>query len=161
MPEVVVMEADLANPLHQEAIVMLINAYACDAMGGGRPLPEQVRTALIPGLRQHPTTLVLLAWSGPQPVGIAVCFGGFSTFAARPLLNIHDLAVLPTYRRQGVGRLLLEHAAAKARALGGCKLTLEVRADNGTARQLYERSGFGPMAYASEATQTLFLEKPL
>ena len=161
MSEVVVIEADLANPLHQEAIVTLINAYACDAMGGGRPLPEPVRTALIPGLQRHPTTLVLLAWSGPQAVGIAVCFTGFSTFAARPLLNIHDLAVLPAYRRQGIGQLLLAQAAAKARALGGCKLTLEVRADNATARQLYERSGFGAMAYAGGATQTLFLEKLL
>lgn len=161
MSEVVVMEADLANPLHQEAIVTLLNAYACDPMGGGRPLPEPVRMALIPGLQRHPTTLLWLAWSGPQPVGIAVCFVGFSTFAARPLLNVHDLAVLPDYRRQGIGRMLLEQAAARARALGGCKLTLEVRADNATARQLYARSGFGPMAYAGGTTQTLFLEKLL
>jgi ribosomal protein S18 acetylase RimI-like enzyme len=161
MSDVVVVEADLANPQHQEAILTLLGAYACDPMGGGRALPEEVRAALLPGLRQHPTTLVFLACCDAQPAGIAVCFVGFSTFAARPLLNIHDLAVLPAYRRQGVGQLLLEHVAAKARLLGGCKLTLEVREDNATARRLYERGGFGHMAYAGGATRVLFLEKLL
>ena len=158
---VVVVEADLAHARHQEAIVMLLNAYASDPMGGGRGLSEEVQAGLIPGLQRHPTTVIFLAWCGPQPVGIAVCFIGFSTFAARPLLNIHDLAVLPAYRRQGVGRLLVEHVATKARALGGCKLTLEVREDNAVARQLYAHCGFGAIAYADGATPVLFLEKPL
>src|SRR5262245_5275866 len=99
-------------------------------MGVGKALPEEVRRGLIPGLQRQPTTLVFLAWHGTTPVGIAICFVGFSTFLALPLINIHDLAVLPTYRGQGVGRLLLEQVAAKGGELGCCKLTLEVRADN-------------------------------
>ena len=65
--EVVVIEAELANPQHQEAIVMLLNAYASDPMGGGRALSEDVRAALIPGLQRHPTSMIFLAWCGPQP----------------------------------------------------------------------------------------------
>jgi ribosomal protein S18 acetylase RimI-like enzyme len=156
-----VAEADLGKPEHQEAIVHLVNAYAHDPMGGGAALPEEVRTGLIPGLQQHPTTVVLLAWHQDAPVGIAVCFIGFSTFLARPLLNIHDLAVLPAYRRQGVGRLLLEQAAAKARALGCCKLTLEVRADNQPAQRLYEAVGFDTAASYGGAVRVWFLEKRL
>ena len=45
-------------------------------------------------------------------------FVGFSTFAASPLINIHDLHVEPEWRRQGVARLLLEAVEARARALG-------------------------------------------
>jgi len=37
-----------------------------------------------------------------------VCFRGFSTFAAAPLINVHDLAVVPGFRGQGIGRRLLE-----------------------------------------------------
>lgn len=43
-------------------------------------------------------TLVLLAFVEDEPVGVAVCFFELSTFKTRPLLNIHDLAVLPQYR---------------------------------------------------------------
>jgi GNAT superfamily N-acetyltransferase len=136
----------ISHPQHQDAIVHLIDTYARDPMGGGKALPDEVRTALIPGLQRHPTTVVFLAWHSTTPVGIAVCFVGFSTFLARPLLNIHDLAVIPTYRRHGVGRLLLEQVAPKGTALGCCKLTLEVRADNHSAPGS-EAVGFDNAAY--------------
>jgi ribosomal protein S18 acetylase RimI-like enzyme len=161
MPAVTIIEADLNDAQHQAAIVALIDAYARDPMGGGQGLAEEVRAALIPGLQRHPTTVVFLAWDGETPVGIAVCFVGFSTFLARPLLNIHDLAVLASHRRQGVGRLLLEHVAAKGRALHCCKLTLEVRADNLNAQQLYAAVGFDSAAAYGGAVRVWFLEKRL
>ena len=143
MSEVTVIVADLNDSQHQTAIVQLINAYARDPMGDGQDLPAAVRDRLIPGLQQHPTALVLLAFDAATPVGIAVCFVGFSTFAARPLINIHDLAVIPEYRGRGIGRLLLEGVEAKGHELGCCKLTLEVREDNHRAQHLYHRFGFG------------------
>ena len=158
---IAIVEADLDNPTHQDAIIYLVNAYARDPMGGGQELPEAVRAALIPGLQRHPTTVVFLAWDNEIPVGIAVCFVGFSTFMARPLLNIHDLAVIPAYRRQGVGRLLLERVAAKGQELGCCKLTLEVRADNLAAQRLYEAVGFDNAASYGGAVRVWFLEKRL
>lgn len=36
-----------------------------------------------------------LAYRGTGPIGPAPCFRGFPTFAARPLVNIHDLFVAP------------------------------------------------------------------
>ena len=48
-----------------------------------------------------------------NPVGAAVCFIGFSTFAAKPLINIHDFVVLPAARGKGVGRRLLEAVEKK------------------------------------------------
>jgi ribosomal protein S18 acetylase RimI-like enzyme len=129
-------------------------------MGNGEGLSAEVRDRLIPGLRQHPTTLIYLAFASDEPVGIAVCFVGFSTFAARPLINIHDLAVVPAYRGQGVGRLLLERVESKGRDLGCCKLTLEVRADNHRAQRLYARAGFDDVAL-SQGAGTWFLQKPL
>lgn len=161
MPEIAIIEADLDEPAHQHAIVTLINAYARDPMGAGQDLPAEVQARLVAGLRQHPTTLVLLAYHGATPVGIAVCFQGFSTFAARPLLNIHDLAVLPEYRRQGVGRQLLQQVEAKGRFLGCCKLTLEVREDNHRAQGLYREVGFDNIGFTQGAVRNWFLEKRL
>ena len=161
MSGVTVIEADLNDYHHQTAIVQLINAYARDPMGDGRDLPPAVRDRLIPGLRQHPTALVLLAFDEAIPVGVAVCFVGFSTFAARPLMNIHDLAVISESRGRGIGRLLLEGVEAKGRELGCCKLTLEVRDDNYRAQRLYQRFGFAATSGALGTVRNWFLQKRL
>jgi len=161
VPRVKIVEADLARPEHQRAVVDLVNAYAADPMGNGRPLPAKVRRALVPGLRRHPTTLIFLAQQGGKAIGIAVCFRGFSTFAARPLINIHDLAVSPAYRGQGVGRRLLEAVARKARAMGCCKLTLEVQEKNHKARQVYKAAGFAQAHHRKAAGGALYYVKAL
>lgn len=152
--------ADLSDPLDQASTLALIDAYARDPMGGSHPLPVDVRDRLIDGLRNHPTTLVHLAFEGDEPVGVAVCFLGFSTFAAKPLLNIHDLAVLPNYRGRGIGRQLLAAVEDDARARGCCKLTLEVFESNERARRTYAAAGFGDPVYGQEE-RTLFLSKTL
>jgi GNAT superfamily N-acetyltransferase len=158
---VTVLEAELDRPEHQRAVVDLLDWYAKDPMGNGRPLSDEVKKALLPGLRAHPTSLIFIAYQGEEPVGIAVCFRGFSTFAARPLVNIHDLAVLPDRRGRGIGRLLLQAVERKARSLGCCKLTLEVQEGNRRARAVYEAAGFSRSVYEEEAGPALFLSKPL
>ena len=130
-------------------------------MGNGNPLSAEVRRELIPGLQQHPTTVIFLAYKEDKPIGIAVCFVGFSTFAARPLINISDFAVLPEYRGHGAGQRLLEAVERKARDLGCCKLTLEVQENNHRARQIYESAGFTQAVYEEAAGGVLFFSKPI
>ena len=152
--------ADLADSTDAAAVVDLVNAYALDPLGGGSPLAADVRERLVPGLRAHPTTLVLLAFRDDRPVGVAVCFLGVSTVQGRPLLNVHDLAVLPAARGQGIGRALLAAAEERARERGCGKLTLEVLDDNHRARTLYASFGFADYA-GSTAGPTRFLTKNL
>lgn len=160
MTSVEVHRADYGDPVHCRAILEILDSYASDAVGGGLPLPADVRERLIPSLRDHPTSRVLLGLVGGSPVGLAICFLGLSTFSAQPLLNIHDLAVLPAWRGHGVGRALLVAAEEQARAEGCCKLTLEVQDDNRRARGLYESFGFADFVVGSSAP-TRFLTKPL
>jgi GNAT superfamily N-acetyltransferase len=147
--------ADLADARDADSIAMLLNSYAIEPVGGGKPLPRAVQERLVPALRDIPRALVLLAFADEAAVGIAVCFIGFSTFRARPLLNVHDLAVLPQYRGKGAGRALLEAAEDHARRQGCCRLTLEVLESNAGARALYHRFGF------DDSTISRFLVKPL
>jgi ribosomal protein S18 acetylase RimI-like enzyme len=156
-----IVEADLSREDHQRDVVAMVDAYARDPMGNDGPLPDEVYARLIDGLRRHPTTLIYLAYAGNEAVGIATCFIGFSTFYARPLINIHDLGVVPEYRGRGVGRELLAAIDGKARELGCCKVTLEVLADNVRARAIYERAGFGPAVYGGNTSGTLFYAKVL
>jgi len=160
-PALRIVQADLAMPAHQAAVLKMVDAYSRDPMGDAAPLAAEARTRLIPGLRQHPTTLVFLAFDGEDPVGVAVCFLGFSTFAARPLVNLHDVAVLPTHRGRGVGRGLLAAVEAKARELGCCKLTLEVLDQNQRALRTYAAAGFKRYALQPGAGEAIFLTKPL
>ncbi len=147
-----IVDADFESAAHREGILDVLNSW--------EPLGSDVRDRLVPGLRDHPTTWVLLAVSEGRPVGVAVCFLGFSTFQARPLLNIHDLAVLPEWRGKGIGRALLAHAEDRARRRGCCKLTLEVLDDNARARGLYESFGFSDFVVGDSAP-TRFLTKAL
>ncbi len=142
MSSIQVIEADLENPEHQRAVVDLIDGYAGGPMAGHSPLSPEVRQRLIPELRKQANRLILLALIDGRPVGIAVCFEGFSTFNARPLLNIHDLAVHPGYQQRGVGRRLLDEVERRAQERGCCRVTLEVLEKNDVARRLYRSLGF-------------------
>jgi GNAT superfamily N-acetyltransferase len=153
-------DANYSDPVHARGIVDVLDSYARDPKGGGVPLRPDVRARLVPALREHPTALVLLALADSGPIGVAVCFIGFSTFEARPLVNVHDLAVLPQHRGQGVGRALLAGVEQRARARGCCKLTLEVQDDNEPARRLYARFGFRDFVVGDSGT-TRFLAKSL
>jgi ribosomal protein S18 acetylase RimI-like enzyme len=154
-------EADLADAAHAAGLLAVLDSYASDAMGGGAPLNADVRRRLVPALREQTNALLLLAFSDGAPVGAATCFVGFSTFSARRLLNVHDLAVLPAFRGRGIGRALLVAAEEHALARGCAKLTLEVREDNARARGLYQALGFRDFELAGETHRTFFLCKPL
>ena len=153
---IAIREADLADSAEGAGLVEVLDSYAREPGGQNAPLPADVRARLIPGLRAHPTALPLLAVSGTRIVGAAVCVWGYSTFAARPLLNIHDFVVLPEFRGQGIGRQLLDDVERRARERGCCKLTLEVHESNEGAKRLYREVGFGPWG-----TPTLFVSKAL
>src|SRR5207249_888127 len=136
--------ADLANPSHQQAIIDLLDMYCCDEFGDKKPLTEYARANLIPGLVKHGGARVFLALDGNEPLGVAICMLGFSSFRGKPLINIHDVAVSPAARGQGIGRKLLAAVEEEARKLGCCKVTLEVRSDNVRAMGLYRSVGFKP-----------------
>lgn len=161
MPPVEVRPTDLSQPQQAAAWLDLLDHYARDPMGGGSGLDPAVRQALVPALAGVPHFHSALAWQGDEAVGLINCFAGFSTFAARPLLNIHDIVVRDARRGAGIGQALLAWAEGRARELGCCKLTLEVLSNNRRALAAYERAGFAPYVLDPAAGQALFLQKLL
>ena len=153
--------ADYADPEDAALIVALLDAYARDPMGGGNPLADDVRQRLVPALAAHSGAFSLLAFVGDKVLGLANCMTGFSTFAARPLINIHDMAVLPEARGHGVGKALMRAVESEARRRGACKVTLEVLSGNHVAKGLYAAMGFGDYALGPEAGTAQFWEKKL
>lgn len=153
--------ADYADAADAARMVALLDSYARDPMGGGKPLSDDVRARLVPGLAAHPGAFSLLAFAGDEALGLANCITGFSTFAARPLVNIHDMAVLPEARGRGVGKALMLAVEDEACARGACKITLEVLSGNDMAKGLYAALGYGDYALDPEAGTALFWEKKL
>jgi ribosomal protein S18 acetylase RimI-like enzyme len=143
MNRLIIKECDFNDHAQCQVVISLMNHYMADKMGGHLPVYTSEKAhALIEGLRKHPSKLVLLARFNEEYVGLANCFINFSTFAAKPSLNIHDIVVLQKYRDQGIGRRLMEEIVRKANKIDCCKITLEVREDNASAQALYASCGF-------------------
>ena len=76
---------------------------------------------------------------------------GHVLFAVRgELCHLLDLAVLPEFRRRGVGRRLIAAACDAARRGGAAHVFLEVRSRSAAALRFYESLGFWEMGVKPE-----------
>ncbi|MEZ6065823.1 MAG: GNAT family N-acetyltransferase [Planctomycetaceae bacterium] len=149
--------ADLNTAEDADAVYRLLREYAanlrCPPDAG--PFPD--RQVFITGLRAQPCATVWLASIDGEACGVAVLFETWSTFAARPVINVHDLAVAPAMQGQGIGGRLLDCVVEHATSRDAIKVTLEIAASNEAAERLYRRFGFNDPG--GEATR--FLEHRL
>lgn len=166
MDEVVVRRADLKCPVDGQTIVALLENYAAADSIGSPGLPADVRERVIPGLASRPHALALLAEipgvdDGNVAIGMAICFEVYSTFAAAPIINIHDMMVHSDYRGRRVGRHLMDAAEQVAIERGCCKLTLEVYRNNEPAVRLYRGCGYRSPGEGTPEGECLFFSKKL
>jgi GNAT superfamily N-acetyltransferase len=118
----------------------MIDLYARDPMGQGKPLENAISERIPSLVSDHPTGGALLAEMDGHVVGVAAFFMGYSTFRGGWMFNLHDLCVDPAVRGLGVGRALLEGCKSHARKVGCVRMALEVSEGN-PARSLYEAAG--------------------
>lgn len=149
---------DYTDRRDSEDLVRLLSEYA--RIEHGQTLSDLSR---IPEqLGQFPTAFSVLAHdpASKTAIGLVNCFFGFSTFAGRPLVNVHDVVVTQAYRGNGVTGVMLGAVERIAVAHDCCRLTLEVYANNASARRAYEKFGFCGDADNPDS-DALFLRKPL
>jgi GNAT superfamily N-acetyltransferase len=153
--------ADLSLPSHGEAIIYLLNEYAKDEMGGGTELSIFVKNNLVSELKKRQGVYIILAFVYGHPEGLVNCFEGFSTFACKPLLNIHDVIIIEKYRGRGISKKLLNKAEEIAIGLGCCKLTLEVLEGNTIAQMAYKSCGYSGYELNPKTGRAMFWQKKL
>lgn len=156
-------KADYLNPVHANALVQLLNSYAQGSAGGNEPLSDFTKSHLVKELAARSQAFSVLAFDvtaqGDLPVGLVNCIEGFSTFACKPLVNVHDVVVLGSHRGQRVGQQMLALAEQIAIQRGACKLTLEVLSGNSSAIKLYQRIGFAAYQLDPAMGHAVFLQK--
>jgi GNAT superfamily N-acetyltransferase len=153
--------SDWSDPEDCGAVVSLLDSYARDPMGGGKPLNRYACEHLPQAMADMPGAFSVIGWLSDKPVALANCFTSLSTFACKPLVNIHDLVVVPDARGRSVGQRLLAFIEEEARQRGCCKITLEVLTGNSRARRSYERFGFSAYMLDASTGHALFLQKAL
>src|SRR6056300_482297 len=137
-----IIEGDLSNAEHAENFLRLTSAYMADPMGEAKPWTDEQKALVVKEMKDHPCALILFAVCEGQFVGICTCFYAYSTFLAKPLLNIHDIYVDDFIRGCGVAKKLVQTLEEVAKKKNCGKITLEVRKDNLNARDLYKSQGF-------------------
>jgi len=140
--ELSVVQVDLQNKQHCEQVIKLLNAYMNDPMGNNSPMDDALAPRIIAGLQTYPGYLGFFVLADDQFVGLANCNQNFSTFKAMPLLNIHDFIVASAFRTIGAGYCLMKGVLHFASENGFCRVNLEVREDNHSAKSLYQKLGF-------------------
>lgn len=83
-----------------------------------------------------------------------------------PEADMMNLAVSPAFRRQGIGRSLVQALANSLHKLGAQSLALDVREGNAPARTLYAALGFSEVGrrkkyYVNPTEDALILRKEL
>ncbi|MEB0046772.1 MULTISPECIES: GNAT family N-acetyltransferase [unclassified Pseudomonas] len=159
--EILVTQASYTNPAHAEALLLVLNHYAEDPMGGCEPLSADVLQELPGELAKRPHAFSVLAFVNGEPAGLVNCFEGFSTFACRPLVNVHDVSVVSKFRGLGLSQKMLQKVEEIARQRGCCKITLEVLEGNAIAQASYGKFGFAPGMFDPAHGRMLFWTKAL
>jgi N-acetylglutamate synthase-like GNAT family acetyltransferase len=93
--------------------------------------PEWVRSAFAKGVRYY------LMQTPDGPVGCVAL-----ERAAPDVCYLERLAVLPPFRRHGLGRALVNHAVDKAQQLGVHRVELGTISAQAELRRWYEKQGF-------------------
>jgi len=94
------------------------------------------------GFSDEPLFEALVAWSGLEPVGLAVYFREFSTWLGKPGVYVQDLYVAPSQRGTGLGSRLMQAVYDRARGWSAAYCKLMVHTDNQAAIAFYRRLGF-------------------
>ncbi|WP_286261264.1 GNAT family N-acetyltransferase [Thalassotalea atypica] len=159
--DIKIVAANFDDEQHGQSVVYLLNEYALDPMGGGKPLTNDVKENLAKTMSKLPNVFSVLCFIDGEPAGLINCVEGFSTFACMPLVNIHDVIVAKKFRRLGLTDKMLAKVEQMAQERGACKLTLEVLEGNNVAQNAYIKAGFDSYELDPAMGKAMFWQKTL
>jgi len=132
-----------ATPADAEAVAELSRELARVLGDAGNPAPaiQDPATFRRDGFGPDAAFAVLVAEQGGRAVGYLLHHPGYDPDLGGRTLVVVDLVVTERAQRRGVGRALMETAAARCRKAGGKALTWWVRESNRSAVAFYRSLG--------------------
>ena len=136
----------LASGGDADAVVSLLIGFR-DWWGRDEPSAESIERSVTLLLPDPDTDFLLTSVSEDAPAG-GVCQLRYrhSVWTGTPDCALEDLFVREEFHRQGLGRVLVEAAVARARERGCARMELDVNEANPPAVALYEALGFSALA---------------
>ena len=128
-----------AGPADLDALALLFDAYR---QFYGQPSDAAAARDWLRSRLRVGESMVLVARRGADMVGFVQLYPMFSSVRLARTWILNDLYVLPTNRRGGVARALMDAAADFARADGAAGISLETTRDKAPARALYRAAGW-------------------
>jgi len=110
------------------------------------PDPQKQRRALEFILQDPSRARIYVARHAGKVTAMAALHFTTSTAEGGKAAWLEDCIVRPEYRRKGIGKALLEHVIAQARAEGALRVMLLTDGDNERAQALYRKMGFADSA---------------
>lgn len=135
------MHAVRAGLEHADAAASLFDSYrqfygqSPDLDGARRFLSERLN-------RQESVVYLAIDSETGEAVGFMQLYPTFSSISMQRVWILNDLFVRETYRKRGVGRLLLETARRHGLDTDAKVVSLSTALDNAAAQSLYEAFGF-------------------
>ncbi len=138
MPDEITVRAEAADSLIAARLVdaMVTEMDQLYAQGPGRG----VGSGASPSDFSPPTGAFLVIYAGGKPVA-----GGGVKRDEDGVAEIKRMYVVPSARRQGLGRRLLEALEDEARELGYARIRLDTGNRQPHAQAMYERAGYHPI----------------
>jgi ribosomal protein S18 acetylase RimI-like enzyme len=128
-----------ARPAHLDFLVSLFDRYR--KFYKQRSNVKGARKFLHERLKRN-ESVIFLAMNGKQAVGFIQLYPSFDSVTMRRVWILYDLFVMPTARKRGVAKLLMERARQFAIKMKAKGLILETAINNHPAQKLYERLGW-------------------
>jgi GNAT superfamily N-acetyltransferase len=119
---------------------------------------EAVRRLQDFGFGERPLFTAVLAEDDGKPIGYAIYSLAFWADSQEGILLLSDLFVREDWRSRGLGRELMDHLAAEAKAAGCARMLWTVWDKNPRAQKFYE--GLGANVIGDERLMSWTLERP-
>lgn len=91
-------------------------------------------------------SIIFLAYEEKQAIGFTQIYPIFSSLSMKPAYILNDLFVRPSYRRQGVGKALMESVYQSCTANNVSFVMLQTAPENNKAKALYKHMDMKPDA---------------
>lgn len=85
---------------------------------------------------------IFIATNNEKSVGFMQLYKSFSSVSLRKILILNDLYIEESFRKMGVGKILIEQAKNFAKESNITKITLSTGIENYAAQKLYENNGY-------------------